>query len=105
MLINYIRTPKHYESRLQTLADGSVEAYVVELGGDPIGMIVSTERGKVGWSLCSKHDTFNKVMGKKIAINRAEYYGRNQAECLADAPDSVRQAILKMYERSEKYFQ
>lgn len=104
MLINYIRTPKYYEPRLQTLADGSVKAYAVEFGGDPIGMVVSTERGKVGWSLCSKHDTFNKVMGKKIAINRAEYYGRDHNKCIQDAPESIRQKVLKMYERSQKYF-
>ena len=79
-------------------------AYLREVGGDPIGVIVSTERGRVGWSLCNHKDHFDKVRGKVIAQNRADHYGNDRDQLLVNCPDSIRQEIIKMYDRSEKYF-
>lgn len=103
MLIKYIRTPKHYVTKL-VFYDGFPHAYVDEVGGEPIGVIVSTERGRVGWSLCNHKDRFDKTRGKLIAINRADHYGFDRESVMRECPDSIRQEIVKMYDRSEKYF-
>ena len=104
MLIKYIRTPKKIKSEIVYMPDGTPTACLKEYGGEPVGVIVSTERNKLGWSLCSKKDRFNKEMGKRIAINRADYYGTNKANVLEEAPNSIREELLKMYDRSNKYY-
>ena len=104
MLIKYIRNPKKFTSEIVYMPDGVPTACLKELGGEPIGVIISTERNKLGWSLCNKKDHFNKEMGKRIAMNRAEYYGTDRNQLLADVPDSIRDEVMKMYDRSKKYF-
>jgi len=104
MLIKYIRTLKKYVPQVGINPDGNPYAYLKEVGGDPIGIIVSTARNQVGWSLCNKKDQFNKQIGKLIAINRADYYGTNKTNLLEEVPDSIRLDVIDMYTRSEKYF-
>lgn len=103
MLIKYIKTPEHFIPKVR-INDGKPEAYFVKKGGEPTGIIVALAKNKVGWSLCSKKDVFRRAMGKTIAIGRAEYYGTNKTQLLSEIPDSIRQEVLDMYERSEKYY-
>ena len=84
MLIKYIRTPKCYKPKMEVTLNGGMRAYLEETGGDPIGVIVSTERGKVGWSLCNPKDRFDKKLGKMIAINRADTYGFDKDSLLSN---------------------
>ena len=103
MIIKYIRSPKKFKAELEYIG-GMPHAYVNEFGGDLIGVVVSIDRNKVGWSLCNKKDRFNKERGLKIALNRAEYYGTNRNFLLEEAPNSIKNEIIEMYDRSEKYF-
>ena len=103
MIIKYIRTPKKAKAELQYI-NGRPFAFVNEYGGDIIGIVVSTEHNKVGWSLCNKKDRFNKEIGLRIALNRAEYYGTNKNFLLEQVPYSIRKDVIEMYDRSEKYF-
>ena len=104
MLIKYIRTPKCYKPKMEVTLNGMRHAYLEETGGDPIGVIVSTERGKVGWSLCNSKDKFDKKLGKMIAINRADAYGFDKDSLLSNVPNSIFTEVIKMYDRSTRYF-
>ena len=104
MLIKYIRTPKCYKPKMEVTLNGMRRAYLEETGGDPIGVIVSTERGKVGWSLCNPKDRFDKKLGKMIAINRADSYGFDKDSLLSNVPNSIFTEVIKMYDRSTRYF-
>lgn len=104
MLVKYIRTPKKYIPQVGINSDGTPCAYLKTVGEDPIGIIVAIDRNRIGWSLCNKKDQFNKYIGKRIAINRADYYGTNKDLLLEEVPDSIREEIIKMYDRSKKYF-
>lgn len=74
----------------------------------PKGVVVAIGAGIVGWSLCSKHDTYNREHGLMIAHRRAvkarvlttkeliEYYEKS--------PDSIKELIGIVGERSFVYF-
>lgn len=50
-------------------------SYVRKESGQKRGVIVSTRKGWVGFSLCCPKDKFDKDRGKEIAIGRCEKYG------------------------------
>ena len=104
MLIKYIRTPKCYKPKMKVTLNGMRHAYLEEVGGAPIGVIVSTDRGNVGWSLCNSKDKFDKKLGKMIAINRADAYGFDKDSLLSNVPNSIFTEVIKMYDRSTRYF-
>ena len=54
--------------------------------------------------MCSPKDFYNKNLGLEIALNRAEHYGTNKEKLLEEAPYSIREELLKMYDRSEHYY-
>ena len=103
MLINYIRTPRKQEAKI-VRKDGTESAIIVEKGNKPYGVIVSIGRNQIGWAMCSPKDLYNKKLGLEIALNRAEYYGTNKEKLLLEAPFSIRKELLKMYDRSKRYF-
>ena len=104
MLIHYIRTPKKKRAVIDYKMDNRCGARIIETGGDPIGVIVAIDKNKVGWSLCSPRDKFNKERGKMVAQRRAEAYGTDSQKVFENAPYSIILDIQKMYERSQKYF-
>lgn len=72
----------------------------------PKGMVISfVDSGKlfVGWSLCSKADTWDKDMARKIAVNRAYFYGDNPNKPYRVA-QSASKEFIKMVERSKRFF-
>ena len=103
MLINYIRTPRKQEAKI-VRKDGITSTVIVEKGNNPYGVIVAINRNQVGWAMCSPQDFYNKNLGLEIALNRAEYYGTNKEKLLEEAPYSIREELLKMYDRSEHYY-
>ena len=103
MLINYIRTPRKQEAKI-VRKDGITSTVIVEKGYNPYGVIVATNRNQVGWAMCSPKDFYNKNLGLEIALNRAEYYGTNKEKLLEEAPYSIKEELLKMYDRSEHYY-
>ena len=103
MLINYIRTPRKQEAKI-VRKNGITSIVIVEKGNNPYGVIVAINRNQVGWAMCSPKDFYNKNLGLEIALNRAEYYGTNKEKLLEEAPYSIREELLKMYDRSEHYY-
>jgi hypothetical protein len=49
-------------------------SYLRHKNGERFGVVVAIDRGRLGWSLCCPKDRFNKELGLKIAIGRAQYY-------------------------------
>ena len=45
-------------------------SYIYDAYGK-VGVVVVTNDGDVGWSICNKKDNFYKAKGKMIAFNRA----------------------------------
>ena len=103
MLINYIRTPRKQEAKI-VRKDGITSTVIVEKGYNHYGVIVAINRNQVGWAMCSPKDFYNKNLGWEIALNRAEHYGTNKEKLLEEAPYSIREELLKMYDRSEHYY-
>lgn len=104
MLIHYIRTPKKKHAVIDHKMDNHCGARIIETGGELTGVIVAIGRNRVGWSLCSPYDKFDKEYGKMIAQRRAEAYGTDLNKTFESAPYSIRLDIQKMCERSQKYF-
>ena len=104
MLIYYIRTPKKKRAVIDYKMSNYCGTRIIETGGEPIGVIVAIDRNRVGWSLCSPHDKFDKEYGKMVAQRRAEAYGTDSQKVFDNAPYSIIEDIQKMYERSQKYF-
>lgn len=84
----------------------------------PVGCVVALDRHRIGWSQCrTELDNFNKKMGKKIAVGRAEK-GYTRKPCLYKFDDwnptthkpitikidLIGQAMADMQIRAEKYF-
>lgn len=104
MLIHYIRTPRKYTARVVRNADGTIGSEVVVKGDNPYGIIVATERNRVGYAVCAPGDFYKKEKGLQIALNRADHFGTDKEAILASAPTSIRKELLDMYARSERYF-
>jgi hypothetical protein len=75
----------------------------------PVGVVVATGSGIIGWSLCSQADTFNKAFGLNIALNRAikieslPSFMREEF-ILEKIPNSLIKLYVKVLERSKAYF-
>lgn len=100
--------------------------YVKDYKGKPIGCVVAVDRGKIGWSVCHTKDNFNKEMGRKIALDRANknvlynrYVSRNSSYDMDSYIDyliektkkpemykthKVSKTMKKMNERAKKYY-
>jgi hypothetical protein len=72
----------------------------------PIGCIAATGFNKVGWSLCSKKDVFNKRLARTIAIGRSKDAAKAIRAILStrNPPKGFINLIDEMYERSQRYF-
>jgi len=66
------------------------------------GVVVSTGRGLVGFSLCQKGDVFNKDLAFKIAVGRSE----NPRSLIYESsiPISIKDEVFSMIERSFRYY-
>lgn len=85
------------------------EARINIIKGKKIGVVVAIGASIMGWSLCRKGDTFNKVEGIRFAKERARfisYVDSNKLEefYANEVPYSLNELILKMNNRSIKYF-
>jgi hypothetical protein len=74
--------------------------------GKPIGCVAATGFNKVGWSLCSHKDIFNKRLARIIATGRSEDPVKAIRTMLStkNPPKGFTDLIEKMYERSQRYF-
>jgi hypothetical protein len=71
----------------------------------PVGVMVAiNQNGKirVGYSLCGRHDQFNKEMGKRIAEGRALKKPFDQI--LAVCPEKIMDNLFRFGARALKYY-
>ena len=64
----------------------------------PIGVVVSTGKGQVGWSLCHEENRWDKNVGKDIAITRAI------SGDLGEIPAKFKRPVEEMIDRSNRFF-
>ena len=82
--------------------------YVKNEDNQKIGVVVALGRGKIGWSSCyqgnegdvwaPKADVFNKELGLKIAIGRAQKGSRKRI------PDVLLRTVVDSYKAAEVHF-
>ena len=121
MLVEYVRDRKNskiVDERVEVVHkknEKGKEKEIKELWvklekGCPIGVVVSTGHGTVGWSLLRKGDTFSKKRAIKIALGREQYfetlkekdfYYGNKGHRI---PTKIISFLDKMNERSKKAF-
>ena len=73
-----------------------------------IGVVVALGKGKIGWSSCYQGDEdnwdapppdrFDKVLGLKIALGRAEHGSKKRI------PDALLRTVVESYQAAELYF-
>lgn len=74
-----------------------------------IGVVVAIGPSVMGWALCDKKDTFNKEKALELALLRADLVACIEDDALENfylqaVPFSLGDLLLKMNERSLKYF-
>lgn len=81
--------------------------YVRDEQNNPIGVVVATDREKVGFSKRNPKDRWNRDLGKKIAIGRA-YTKPLLLQNLQELPEKdqplFRDKIQKVYDRAQRYY-
>lgn len=73
--------------------------YVRDNKRKPIGVVVATDLGKVGWSLCHKDDKWDKNIALSTAINRADDINTE-----GPIPHTVRHIVHHMVDRAKRYY-
>lgn len=73
---------------------------------NPKGVLVAVKKGNqgnfhIGYSMCRKDDTFNKTMGVKIALGRAE---TTNLETFTKTPYAIRKNLTDFVQRCERYY-
>lgn len=84
-------------------------AEVQKVKGKPYGVVVAIGPSIMGWSLCNKKDKFDRVKALELAEARAKLISYVDAEDLEnlyaeEVPFTLSELILKMNDRSIKYF-
>ena len=78
-----------------------LKKYIRDSKRNPIGVLIGvldeTGRLRIGWSLCSRYDVFDKHIGMQIAVNRL-FNDRTEL------PDSIVPDFCDFYLRCVKYF-
>lgn len=65
----------------------------------PVGVVVALDKNKIGWSLCSKLDKWDKKTGIRLAIGRAFLN-----PITAQVPQTIQRVYFTMIDRASKYF-
>ncbi len=85
--------------------------YVRNRKNQKIGVVVATDKERLGWSLCCKTDRFDKERGLQIAIGRATKFEMKHLDSMYQyehyktaVPDSVRPTIIKVLKRAKVYY-
>jgi 1,4-dihydroxy-2-naphthoyl-CoA synthase len=83
--------------------------YVRNEQREKIGVVVALGKGKIGWSICYQGDPwdedappadkFDKELGLKIAIGRAERGSRKRI------PDAILRTMVESYKAAELHFE
>lgn len=84
----------------------SLITYTRDKKNNPRGVLVAVPSGtkgdfRIGYAQCRKEDTFNKKMGLKIALGRAEIADIN---IWNHAPHNLRKMLPTFVKRCERYY-
>lgn len=99
-LIQYYRE-KSGEALIENAKTGELE--LVSTKGAPRGVLMALENGIIGWSLCSKLDTFDRDKGLNIAFRRA-LKSMEDPEYDLKVPQSLQNLAEEMLYRSSIYY-
>ena len=72
--------------------------YVRDSKRNPIGVVICTSYGHIGWSLTHKTDKWDKSEGMALA------YGRAVLGTKKEVPNSIQYTYNIIYDRMERYF-
>jgi hypothetical protein len=79
--------------------------YVRNEDGHPVGCVVATGPGQIGWSACHPNDRFNKELARRIAIGRAQAgSGTPELAVPWSKGNQFDNVIDEVYQRSYRYF-
>ena len=109
ILIEYLYKTDKLVAKLVSHKFDGIRAEVHKVKGEPYGVVVAIGPSIMGWSLCNKLDKFDKSKALELAINRAKlisYVDSFDLENLYtnEVPFTLSDLILKMNDRSIKYF-
>lgn len=108
VLVSYLKEPDKKIAVLNPKPFGP-EAIVQVIKGKKRGVVVAIAPGIIGWSLCSKKDSFDREKGIGIALGRAltalAMDDNDREDFYMEVPDSLVDIFNDMIERAEKYFQ
>lgn len=82
-------------------------SYSRKKNGEPMGVLVAVPMNShggfnIGYSQCRKTDKFNKSLGLKIAIGRAEF--DTDYRSLDNIPHNLRKMLPSFVQRCERYY-
>ena len=78
-----------------------LKQYIRNKKNNPIGVLLADKIDndiQLGFSLCSKRDTYNKEKGMQIALHRLHHKG------VLNIPDSINELVDAFELRAAKYF-
>ena len=127
IIVKYLREKDQYQAKIK-FVKGEPEAYLHTIPGHIIGCIIAVNKNVVGWSLLNKSDkpwehwswyeksakeqreTLKVLKNRsfQIAYNRAMIADSMDSDQLfnyySKAPFTLMDEVVKLQERSEKYF-
>lgn len=108
VLVEYKRKKDHFVPVLKEDPENGLYATVQYVRGQIFGIVVATGPGIIGWSLCYKHDEFDKAKGIDLALRRARIAAnlslRDRHRFYSKVPHTLGELFNNMDERSERYF-
>jgi hypothetical protein len=106
VLIEYL-----YRTKLTSYIDYTKLGPVAKINKDkfPVGVVIAIGPSVMGWALCDKKDKFNKEKALELALGRADLVACIEEDSLENfylqaVPFSLGDLLLKMNERSLKYY-
>jgi len=82
--------------------------YLRNKSGKMVGVVVAIDKDKVGMSLCSPKDVFNKEFGKMVAVGRAKLGFPRHVPNIPNRKDIDSEQLISefdsMEDRAERYF-
>jgi hypothetical protein len=90
------------ELAINDVSNTKLVSYLRDEDRNPVGVMVAIGPNQIGWAFCNKKDRFNKKLGVKIALNRANVGTNHQVPIRWQG--EFEKLHAKFQERSVKYF-
>jgi hypothetical protein len=104
-LVEYKPQPSNIGEKMN-IPPYTLITYLRDKNHNPKGVLVAVKKGNrgnfhIGYSMCRKDDTFDKSMGVKIALGRAE---TENYETFSRTPHAIRKILIGFVRRCERYY-